>query len=200
MLPPPGTYRYEIGRDATTVIAIEEASFGRGALAVVCRAVEGQTLHRVEAAMDGAGRISQISVSYSSHLFKRDASYRADEEAFRGSVSTVAGRNEIVIKLGRFGEVEVGGMTVFRMLILAHVRDREQTRWTGRVAVIDPNTLTAASLKHTCRMGRSENRWIYEARMGDMEEIELDDAGRIVASRSQDRTGSRLVSFEAAAA
>lgn len=195
MLPPPGKYRYEIRRD-DAMIAVEEATFDRGSLTVVWRAVEGQTLLSVTATLDSDDRISQISLNYASHLFKRDANYRADDEVFRGSVSTIAGRNEIVIKQGRFGEVEVAGVTPFRMLTLAHVRERGQSRWTGRVAVIDPSGLTAASLKHTCRLGRVNNLWIYEARMGDTEEIQLDDAGRILSSRNQDRTGSRLVAFE----
>jgi hypothetical protein len=198
MLPPSGNYRYEFHR-ANSVAAIEEATFQPDVITVVRRAVEGQTVHQVTAALDDEGRIGQISLHYASHLFKRDANYRADHESFRGSVSTVAGRNEIVIKQGRFGEVEVAGLTVFRMLILAHVRDRGVPRWTGRVAVIDPSSLAAASLKQTCRLGRSPNLWIYEARMGDTEEIELDERGRVIACRGQDGTGSRLASFEPAA-
>jgi hypothetical protein len=197
MLPPPGRYRYELRR-ASAAVWVEEASFDRHAITVVQRAIEGQTVRQVTAALDDEGRISRISLHYASHLFKRDANYRADNESFRGSVSTVAGRNEIVIKQGRFGEVEVAGLTVFRMLILAHVRDRGLSRWTGRVAVIDPNSLAAASLKQTCRVGRTANRWIYEARMGDAEEIELDEAGRVIMCRNQDGTGSRLVEFEPA--
>jgi hypothetical protein len=196
MLPPRGKYRYEISRGGAA-IATEEAHFGRGVVVVLRRAVEGQTIHKIEAKLDAEDRVSRVSMVYSSPPFKRDASYRTDNEVFRGSVSTIAGRNEIVIKLGRFAEVEVGGMTAFRMLILAHVRERGQARWTGRVAVIDPSTLTAASLKQTCRLSNSNRLWIYEARMGDTEEIELDADGRIIASRTQDRAGSRLLSFEA---
>jgi hypothetical protein len=55
------------------------------------------------------------------------------------------------------------------------------------VAVIDPNTLAAASLKQNCaRRNRSEHSWIYESRMGDTEQIELDEAGRLVR-RSDNR-------------
>lgn len=197
MLPPSGQYRYEHYR-SNIVVAIEEAGLGDRAIRVARGAIEGQTVHRVTAALDDEGRISQLSLHYASHLFKRDANYRADNESLRGSISTLASRNEIVIKQGRFGEVEVAGLTAFRMLILAHVRDRGFPRWTGRVAVIDPSTLTAASLKQTCRLGRSANLWIYEARMGDTEEVELDEAGRVIGCRSRDGSGSRLVSFEPA--
>ncbi len=197
MLPPLGKYRFEIYH-SDVASALEDATLTDHSLMVERRTTEGFTEHTIAATLDREGRITSIAVNYSSHLFKRDANYRTDNEVFRGSVSTVAGRNEIVIKLGRFGEVEVAGVVAFRMLILAHVLERGQPRWTGRVAVIDPSSLTIASLKHTCRVGRTKNRWIYEARMGDTEEIEIDDAGRILASRSQDRTGSRLVSFQAA--
>jgi len=197
MLPPLGKYRFEIFQ-SSVLSAVEEATFTRQSLTVLRKATEGYTKHSIVAALDAEGRISTISVNYSSHLFKRDANYRTDGEVFRGSVSTVAGRNEIVIKLGRFGEVEVAGVVAFRMLILAHVLERGQPRWTGRVAVIDPSGLAAASLKQTCRIGRTKNLWTYEARMGDTEEIEIDDAGRILMCRGQDRTGSKLVSFEAA--
>jgi len=69
-------------------------------------------------------------------------------------------------------------------MILAHVRARGQVRWTGRVAIIDPNTLVAAALKQNCRQTDAAGlRWAWEARMGDTEEIELDNAGTIVRQR-----------------
>src|SRR5258708_14739432 len=162
IFPPAGRYRYEHRRSGTAE-AIEEVSFDNRAISATRHAIGGQRVHQIAATLDETSRISQINLHYTSHPFKRDANYRADNESFRGSVSTVAGRNEIVIKQGRFGEVEVAGLTVFRMLILAHVRDRGTPRWTGRVAVIDPNSLAAASLKQTCHLRRSSNLWIYEA-------------------------------------
>ncbi len=190
-----GNYRYEIRRgDAVT--AVEEAHIDEHALTVIRRDSDGRTVHQADATIDADGRISAISLRYTSALFKRDARYRADGESFRGSISVMAGRNEIVIKLGRFGEVEVAGMTAFRALLLAHARARGQSRWTGRVAVIDPSSLAAASLKQTCRLGRDGRSWIYEARMGETEEIELDEAGRIVRRHDSDGGESRLVWFE----
>jgi len=190
-----GNYRYEIRRGGA-VAAVEEAHIDDQAMTVTRRESDGLTSLQAAATLDAEGKISEISLRYASTLFKRDARYRVDGESFRGSISVMAGRNEIVIKLGRFGEVEVAGMTVFRALILAHARARGQSRWTGRVAVIDPNTLAAASIKHTCRLGRAGNSWIYEARMGETEEIELDEAGRIIRRRDSGGGESLLISFE----
>lgn len=191
-----GDYRYEIRRGGA-VAAVEEARIDDQAMTVTRRESDGLTSRQAVATLDAEGKISEINLRYASALFKRDARYRADGENFRGSISVIAGRNEIVIKLGRFGEIEVAGVTVFRALILAHARERGQSRWTGRVAVIDPSTLAAASIKQTCRLGRSGSTWIYEARMGETEEIELDEAGRIFRRRASDGGESLLVRFEA---
>jgi hypothetical protein len=49
---------------------------------------------------------------------------------------------------------------------------------TSRVATIDPSTLTAQTHKKTCRRKDAHERiFIYEPRMGDAEEIEIDEAG-----------------------
>jgi hypothetical protein len=189
-----GIYRYELRRGDVR-IAIEEARVEPHAISVHRCDSDGRTLHQAEAMLDTTDKISAIELRYSSALFTRDARYRADGESFRGSVSALAGRTEIVIKLGRFGEVEVTGMTVFRALILAHTRARGQSRWTGRVAVIDPSSLVAVSLKQSCRVGRSSASWIYEARMGEVEEIELDGSGRVVRRRAGDGGESRLISY-----
>jgi YD repeat-containing protein len=189
-----GHYRYEIRRrDATT--AVEEAQLEASLITAVRRESDGRTFLEAAATLDQENKLIAIRLRYESALFKRDAHYRADGETFRGSISVVAGRSEIVIKLGRFGEVEVGGMTAFRTLILAHARSRGQTRWTGRVAVIDPGSLAAVSMKATCRLDRSGQRWLYEARMGETEEIELDDRGRIIRRRDSDGNETRLVEF-----
>ncbi len=59
------------------------------------------------------------------------------------------------------------------------------------MATIDPSTLTAQTHKKTCRRKDGQDRiFIYEPRMGDAEEIEIDEAGRIV--RIVDNTGNRI--------
>jgi hypothetical protein len=94
-------------------------------------------------------------------------------------VSAVAGRNEVAVALGRYREIDAG-LTFFKALLIAHIRARGDERWTGRVAVIDPNTLVAASLKQTCwRRDDAGRLWVYELRMGETETIEIDAEGRI---------------------
>ena len=192
---PSGAYRYELRR-AGAALAIENARLGDGVLEVDRVPTDELSRLAVEAALDATGNVSRISLRYTANLFKRNATYQADGENFRGSVSAMAGRNEIVIKLGRFREVEVSGLVIFRALVLAHLRARGQSRWTGRVAVIDPSTLVAVSLKQNCRRADNDGlRWLYEPRMGDAEEIELDDAGRIVRRRDDRGTEAILLDF-----
>jgi hypothetical protein len=198
MIIPAGDYRYEIRR-AGDLAAIEEARLLGDILTGTRRSADGLNRHEVEATLDAEGRVRHVSVRYSSTLFKRSAVYDAVEDNLRGSVSAMAGRNEIVLKLGRFREIEVADMTVFRMLTLAHVRERGQPRWTGRVAVIDGNTLVAASLKQNCwRREAAGEIWVYELRMGDSEEIELDQEGRILRRRDYRGVETILAGFTAA--
>jgi len=187
MILPPGNYRYEIRRFGD-LVATEQMRVSAGALVGMRQEADGRTRLEVDASLDADGAVRRVGLRYSSSLFKRAAAYEAAEDNFRGNVSALAGRNEIVIKLGRFREVDVTGLTMFRALIVARVRARGQPRWTGRVAVINANSLVAASLKQTCRKRDEAGRlWIYETRMGDAEEIELDEAGRLIKRR--DNTG-----------
>lgn len=190
----PGEYRYEIRRDGA-VIAIERECYCAGAITGERRTVDGANVHEVDATLDDDEKITRVSVRYNRGLFKRTAVYHAADETLRGSVSAVAGHNEVVVKLGRFREIDAD-LILFRALILAHVRARGQLRWTGRVAVIDPNTLVAAALKQNCRSRDDTGlRWAWEARMGDADEIELDSAGRIVRQRDSWGVDKVLVAF-----
>ena len=190
----PGEYRYEIRRDGA-VIAVERECYRAGAITGERRTVDGANVHEVDATLDDDEKITRVSVRYNRGLFKRTAVYHAADETLRGSVSAVAGHNEVVVKLGRFREIDAD-LILFRALILAHVRARGQLRWTGRVAVIDPNTLVAAALKQNCRSRDDTGlRWAWEARMGDADEIELDSAGRIVRQRDSWGVDKVLVAF-----
>src|SRR6266852_6090374 len=72
-------------------------------------------------------------------------------------------------------------LVIFRALTIAHIRARGQSRWTGRIAAIDANTLVAATSKQTCRQaGNDPHVWIYEPRMGDSETIVIDDSGCVL--------------------
>lgn len=198
MLLAPGDYRYEIRREGA-VIAVEQERYGAGVITGDRRTIDGAYLHEVEATLDAEDNVTRVSVRYNRGLFKRTAVYQAADETLRGSVSAVAGHNEVVVKLGRFREIDAD-LVLFRALILAHVRARGQVRWTGRIAVIDPNTLVAAALKQNCRRCDDAGlRWAWEARMGDADEIELDSAGRIMRQRDSWGVEKVLVDFVPAA-
>jgi hypothetical protein len=194
MLIAPGAYRYEIRRSGA-VIALEEDRFANGVITGLRRTADGANLHEVEALLDAEETVKRVSVRYNRGLFKRTAVYDAADDALRGSVSAVAGHNEVVVKLGRFREIDAD-LVLFRALILAHVCARGQLRWTGRVAIIDPNTLVAAALKQNCRQtDQAGMRWAWEARMGDSDEIELDADGKIVRQRDSWGVEKLLVDF-----
>lgn len=194
MLIPPGTYRYEIRRGGA-VMAVEQARYANGVITGIRRTSDGANLHEVEAVLDAEERVKRVTVRYNRGLFKRSAVYDAADDTMRGSVSAVAGHNEVLVKLGRFREIDAD-LVLFRALILAHVRARGQLRWTGRVAIIDPNTLVAAALKQNCRQtDQAGLRWAWEARMGDSEEIELDAAGKVVRQRDSWGVEKVLVDF-----
>ncbi|MGA2411937.1 MAG: hypothetical protein ABSG46_16325 [Candidatus Binataceae bacterium] len=191
---PSGDYRYEIRRYGG-VIAVEQGSVTPQIISGV-RTADGGTNHlEAEAALDEEGSISRVKIGYSRGFFRRNAVYEADGDTLRGSITALAGRNEIVVKLGRFREIDAE-LALFRALLIARIRRRGLVRWTGRVAVIDAATLVAASLKQTCRCADDTGlRWIYEARMGDTEEIELDLEGRLINRRDSNGATVRLVAF-----
>jgi len=180
MMLPLGNYSYEI-RSHGGLIAIEEGRFDSTMIAASRRSADGLNRYRLETALDAECRVLSVALSYSSSLFTRKASYEVVHDNLRGRISGLAGRNEIVVKLGRLREVDAAGFLIFRALLINHVRVRGDDRWTGRVAVIDANTLAAASVKQNCATrDDSKRHWLYEPRMGDTEQIELDDAGRII--------------------
>lgn len=194
MLIAPGDYRYEIRRDGS-VMALEQERYAAGTITGSRRTLDGANLHEVEATLAADETVKRVSVRYNRGLFKRSAVYDAADETLRGSVSAVAGHNEVVVKLGRFREIDAD-LVLFRALILAHVRARGQLRWTGRVAIIDPNTLVAAALKQNCRSrDQTGLRWAWETRMGDADEIELDSAGKIIRQRDSWGVDKILVDF-----
>ncbi|HUN59475.1 MAG TPA: hypothetical protein VMU41_15295 [Candidatus Binataceae bacterium] len=191
---PVGEYRYEISRHGA-VLGVEEAEFAGTAIRGVRQSPDGANALEVAAIVDIEGTVQQVKISYNRGFFKRNATYEASDETLRGSISALAGRNEILVKLGRFREISAE-LSLFRALLIARVRARGTTRWTGRVAVIDPATLVAASLKQSCRATDETGlRWSYEARMGDTELIELDGKGRLIERRSSDGTITRLNGF-----
>ncbi len=194
MLIPEGTYRYEIRR-AGALVAVEEVRLAAGRMGGARITADGANRHEVEGEITADGAIARVALRYRRGMFKRDAVYAAVEETLRGSVSAMAGRNEVIVKLGRWRELDAD-LVICRALIIARSRARGQSRFTGRIAVIDPNTLVAASFKQTYSQQDAIGlRWHHEARMGETEEIELDADGRIVRMRDGWGVETRLAAF-----
>jgi hypothetical protein len=139
--------------------------------------------------------VKSAALRYSRGPFSRSASYLASDEFLRGSLNALGGRSDLVVKLGRFREIDAG-LILFKALIIVHTRARGLARFTGRVAILNPATLAAASHKQTYRQLDARGRsWIYEPRMGDSEAIEIDERGIIV--RLRDNQGMEGVLVEA---
>ena len=190
MILPVGTYRYEF-RHAGEVSLLEETTFDGSAIVGSRRALDGSSLHEVEAFVSAEGLVQRVRLRYVRGPFSRNATYEAGEDFLRGSVSALGSRNAVAAKLGRFREVDAD-FVLFRALTIARVRARGQTRWTGRVTTIDSATLVATSNKQSTRaLDESGLRWSYEPRMGDSEEIEIDPEGRII--RRRDNRGRETI-------
>ncbi len=198
MLMPDGEYRYEIRRGAE-LIAIEEESFSEGKIRGTRSPATSSDVLEVEAEIDHANLITRLVMRYQRGPFVRDATYEADGDFLRGNVSAMAGRNVLTTKLGRYREVDAD-LVIFRALTIAHIRERGQLQWTGRVAIIDPNTLVGVTYKQSCRQtGANPRVWIYEQRMGDREEIEIDETGVITHRRDNRGFETVLISRRAIA-
>src|SRR5258708_33332249 len=179
MLLPEGEFRYEIRR-AGELIAVEEESLAGCKIRGLRRPAIGSNVYEVEAELDPAGLIRLVVVRYSRGPFVRNATYESADDFLRGNISAMGSRNNLTTKLGRYREVDADLM-IFRALTIAHIRARGQSRWTGRIAAIDVNTLVAATSKQTCRQrGNDPHVWIYEPRMGDSPNITSDDSGCVL--------------------
>jgi hypothetical protein len=182
MIVPSGQYRYQIRRDGI-VVAREETIYENGRITGTRESLDGSSRNEVAAEISEEGIVLRVNLRYARGPFSRNANYEARDEFLRGSVSALGGRNALTAKLGRFREVDAD-FVLFRALTIAHVRARSQTRWTGRVASIDSATLVVSSNKQSARsLDASGLRWSYEARMGDVEEIQTDSEGRILHRR-----------------
>jgi hypothetical protein len=191
---PRGEYRYELRRDGQPV-ATEEQRLEGNHLSGVRRSSEGGDRYEVEAELDDAGLVKSVALRYSRGPFSRRASYLASDEFLRGSLNSLSGRSDLVVKLGRFREIDAD-LILFRALIIAHARARGQTRFTGRVASLNPSTLAAAVHKQTYRQIDARGlSWIHEPRMGDSETIEIDARGVIL--RRRDNQGLESVLLQA---
>ena len=179
MLIPDGEFRYEIRR-AGELIATEEESLAAGKIRGVRHPASGSNVYEVEAELDADALIRRLVVRYIRGPFVRNATYESADDFMRGNISAMGSRNNLTTKLGRYREVDAD-LVIFRALTIAHIRARGQSRWTGRIAAIDANTLVAATSKQTCRQrGNDPHVWLYEPRMGDSEEITIDESGCVL--------------------
>lgn len=191
---PAGEYRYELRRGGD-LIAMEEETLAAGRLFGTRRTPDGLNRHEVDARLGAGGLISVVMLRYRRGPFSRSASYETDDDMIRGQLSAVGGREAVSAKLGRMREVDAD-LVLCKALIIARVRAREQALWIGRVAKIDPNTLMVGSYKQTYRRrGEDDRLWIFEPRMGDVDEIEIDAGGRIVRVRARDGIETTLTRF-----
>jgi len=190
---PEGEYVYEI-REQGHLVATETTQVSAGILKGARSAADASgNRHEVEATLDDAGLVRTIRLRYVRGPFSRSASYDAVDETLRGVVTAMGGRNTVEVKLGRFREVD-GGLTVFKALLISHVRGRGQSRWTARVAVIDPATLVARSIKQSVYQVQAQpGTWLFEPAIGERETIVLDDAGRILSHTTRTGIGTVLV-------
>jgi hypothetical protein len=197
MLIADGDFHYNV-RQAGELIAVENETLYGGLIRGIRRPASGANVYQVEADLDDAGMVRRVVVSYSRGPFTRNATYEAVDNFLRGNIGAMGSRNDLTTKLGRYGEVDAD-LIVFRALIIAHIRERGQTRWTGRVAAIDSNTLVATTSKQSCRQrGSDPHLWIYEPRMGDPEQIEIDDSGTVIRRRDSRGVETILVAPPAA--
>lgn len=186
---PVGEYHYEIRR-GSDLVATEDDRFSNNEISGIRRFVGSSDSFEATAALDENGMVARVTARYSRGPFSRSATYEANNDFIRGTVSAMGSRTVETAKLGRYREIDCG-LVLFKAVMIAHTRARGQSRWTSRVATIDPSTLTAQTHKKTCRQKDAHGRiFIYEPRMGDAEEIEIDEAGRIV--RIVDNTGNRI--------
>lgn len=191
MIIPEGEYVYEI-RERAVVLATERIQVAAEHINGVRRATQAaENRYEVEATLDGDGLVRSIRLRYARGPFSRSASYEAGAESLQGVITALGGRNTLEVKLGRFREIDAG-LVIFKALLIAHVRARGQSRWTARVALIDPATLVARSIKQSVYQLESDPRqWLFEPAIGERETIVLDDAGRILSHTS--RTGISTV-------
>ncbi len=191
MILPAGDYHYELRR-AGALIALEDTNFDGHTIAGQRRFIESTNRYEARAELGDDSNIARIAVSYARGPFVRSARYEAAGDYLRGQISALGGRNIVTAKLGRFREIDAD-LAIFRALTIARMRARGQSRWTGRVAAINPATLVADSIKQSARCADAAGlRWIYEPRMGDREEIEIDADGRLI-SRRDNRQGETIL-------
>jgi hypothetical protein len=191
---PEGEYIYEV-RGPGGLAAVETTQLTAAGLTGVRRSTDASgNRHEVEAELDSEGLVRAIRLRYVRGPFTRSASYTARADTLAGVVTAVGGRNNLEVKLGRFREVD-GGLMIFKALLIAHIRGRGQRRWTARVAIIDPATLVAKSVKQSLNESEAQpGTWFFEPAIGERETIAVDAAGRVLRHTTRSGISTVLVS------
>jgi hypothetical protein len=193
---PCGEYTYEV-REMGRLVAVEVARVEPNRLSGLRRATEtvADNRHEVEAELDADGAVRALKLRYVRGPFQRSAAYEADDDILRGSLTALGGRQSVEVRLGRFREVD-GGLVIFKALLVARVRERGQTRWTGRIALIDRATLLGKPIKQTLYQDPAKPLvWILEPMMGDREILTLDEQGRVLSHTHSSGATTVLTQF-----
>jgi hypothetical protein len=197
---PAGEYTYEF-REMGRIVAQETARVQPGRISGMRRTTEvGDNRHEVEAELDAEGAVRVLRLRYLRGPFQRSVTYEASDDILRGSLAALSSRQSVEVKLGRFREVD-GGLLIFKALLIARVRERGQSRWTGRVATIDRATLLGKPIKQTLYQDPARpSTWILEPMMGEREIIALDQQGRILKHTSSSGGSAELTQMRDTAA
>ncbi len=184
MIIPSGQYRYEL-RTQGELAAVEEARLEAGQLTARRESTASKASYEVEAAVDESGFVRQMRLRYRRGPFARSAEYQVVDDLMQGSISALSATSPTQVQLGRFREIDAD-LVICKALIVAHLRQREQRRWTGRVALIDSTTLLARPVKHTyAQADEQRSIWLFEPAMGEQETLEFDAQGRLLRTRDR---------------
>jgi hypothetical protein len=186
MIVPCGRYRYQF-RMQGQVLAVEDACLEAGRLTAKRESAVNKAVYEIDAVLDDNGFMRQMRLRYRRGPFARSAEYQVIDDVMQGSISTLSATSPTEVRLGRFREIDAD-LAICKALIVAHLREREQRRWTGRVALIDSTTLSARSVKHSyVQADEQRGVWLFEPAMGEQETLEFDSEGRL--QRTQDQRG-----------
>lgn len=185
MILPAGSYRLET-HERDRLVAIETGTISATHLSGARQAAESaDNRYEAEADLDESAQVQALALRYVRGPFERSARYELGPELMRGNLKVLAGYQGIEVKLGRFREVD-GGLLIFKALLIAHARGRGQRRWTGRVAIIDPATLVAKSIKQTLYQTDDAGlEWVLEPALGEREVLRIDSRGWLLSHATQ---------------
>src|ERR1700735_3006272 len=117
---PAGEYHYEIRR-GTDLVGTEEDRFAGNDISGIRRFVGSSDSFEASATLDENGMVARVTARYSRGPFSRSATYEANPDFLRGTISAMGSRVVETAKLGRYREIDCG-LVLFRALMIAHTR------------------------------------------------------------------------------